>query len=253
MEILRADNITKIYNKGTDIECVALKNVSLSINEGDFVCIMGPSGSGKTTLLNNLSTIDRPTRGSVKLLDKNVLILRESELAELRNSFFGYIFQVFNLVEALTVYENVSLPLMIGKKADSREIEKKVDEVLELLDITECSNKLAKQCSVGQRQRAAIARALVNNPKLIVADEPTGNLDSHNSHEFLKLLSQLNQKNKVSVIMVTHDPTIGSYSGRLLYIRDGEIYQEVVRGQMSQKEYYQKIVELSLDNRTNFE
>ena len=153
----------------------------------------------------------------------------------------------------LTVAENVSLPLLVSGEYSAKQIKEKAEEVLDLLGILMCKDKTAKQCSVGQRQRAAIARALVNHPKLIVADEPTGNLDSKNSHEFLRILSELNKKEHVSVIMVTHDPTIGSYSERLLYIKDGKIYHETQRNGLSQKEYYQEIVELSLDQRTQLD
>ena len=244
MEILKAENVTKIYNENTDVACIALKNVSININEGDFITIMGPSGAGKTTLVHNLSSIDRPTRGAVSLFDENIVLLSERDIARYRNEFFGFIFQELNLIRSLTVYENVALPILINKKKKA-EVKTKVMAILEKLKIADCTDKYPDQCSGGQQQRAAIARALIKDPKLIVADEPTGNLDSKNSKELLETLEQMNKELNVSMLVVTHDPSIASYGKRFLYIKDGKIDVELLRGDMSQAEFFKKIVEIN--------
>lgn len=246
MEILKANNVTKIYNETTDLACVALRNVSISINEGDFVTIMGPSGAGKTTLVHNLSSIDRPTKGSVTLFGENITLLDEWDIAKYRNEFFGFIFQELNLIKSLTIYENVALPLLINKKKRAN-VEKDVKDILEKLKISECADKYPDQCSGGQQQRAAIARALIKNPKLIVADEPTGNLDSKNSKELLETLEQMNKELNVSILIVTHDPSIASYGKRFLYIKDGKIDVELNREDMSQADFFKKIVEVNTE------
>lgn len=244
MEILKAEKVTKIYNENTDVACIALKNVSISINEGDFITIMGPSGAGKTTLVHNLSSIDRPTRGAVSLFDENIVLLSERDIARYRNEFFGFIFQELNLIRSLTIYENVALPILINKKKKA-EVKTKVMAILEKLKIADCADKYPDQCSGGQQQRAAIARALIKDPKLIVADEPTGNLDSKNSKELLETLEQMNKELNVSMLVVTHDPSIASYGKRFLYIKDGKIDVELLRGDMSQADFFKKIVEIN--------
>lgn len=253
MTILDVNNISKIYNPDNALKCVALDGVSLKVEEGDFLVIMGPSGSGKTTLLNNISSIDKPTSGTVQLLGEYIYALDDGALSKLRNQYFGFIFQDFNLIDALTIRENISLPLVVEKGRNLDDINGRINEVANMLGIEMCLEKKAKQCSVGQRQRSAIARALINSPKLIVADEPTGNLDSSNSHEFMKILKKLNKEQNVSIIMVTHDPMIGSYADKLLYIKDGKISNQIERNDMSQQDFYQRIVELSLDNKNIFE
>lgn len=244
MEILKANKITKIYNETTDLACVALKDVSISINEGDFITIMGPSGAGKTTLVHNLSSIDRPTRGAVTLFDQNITLLDEWDIARYRNEFFGYIFQELNLIKSLTIYENVALPILINK-SKKHDVENRVNEILEKLKIADCKDKYPDQCSGGQQQRAAIARALIKNPKLIVADEPTGNLDSKNSKELLEILETMNSEFNVSILIVTHDPSIASYGKRFLYIKDGKIDIELQRGDLSQTDFFKKIVDVN--------
>ena len=195
-EILVADKITKIYGIGTKTLFEALHEVSLTMYEGEFVCIMGPSGAGKSTFINNLSTIDIPTKGKVFINGKEVRVMSEGEVAKKIN----------------------------------------VEQTLD---------KFPNECSGGQRQRVAICRALVTNPKLIVADEPTGNLDSKNSHEILSLFKELNEKEGVSILMVTHDSKIASYSSKLLYIKDGIIDRTIEREGLSQKEYFYKIVDIN--------
>lgn len=222
----------------------ALDQVDLTIYRGDFVCIMGPSGSGKTTLLNAISTIDPPTKGKVLIEGKNIRKMGEIEIGDFRHQYLGFIFQKFNLLENLTVFENIAMPLTIANLSD-KEIEQRVKEIAEKVSIAPLLDKYPTECSGGQCQRVAIARALITNPKLIVADEPTGNLDSKNSHEILCLLKELNQKEGVTILMVTHDAMIASYSKRLLFIMDGKIEQVLERNDARQKDFYYKIMDIT--------
>lgn len=243
-EILVAKNITKIYGLGTSHPVQALTDVSLTMNEGDFVCVMGPSGSGKSTFINNLSTIDIPTKGKVFINGKEIRAMQENEIGRFRYKNLGFIFQEFNLLDSLTVFENIAVPLSLAHVSKD-EINQRVNDIAVKLNVDMLLNKFPSECSGGQRQRVAIARALVTNPKLIVADEPTGNLDSKNSHELLELFKKLNQEEGVSILMVTHDSMIASYSSKLLYIQDGEISETIERGDLTQKEYFYKIVDVN--------
>jgi putative ABC transport system ATP-binding protein len=243
-QILVAENITKIYGLGTSHPLKALDNVSLSMNEGDFVCVMGPSGSGKSTFINNLSTIDIPTKGKVFINDKEVRTMGEGEIGKFRYQNLGFIFQEFNLLDSLTIFENIAVPLSLAHLSKTA-INERVMKIAQRLDIESLLNKYPSECSGGQRQRVAIARALVTHPKLIVADEPTGNLDSQNSHELLELFKQLNEEEGVSILMVTHDSMIASYSQKLLYLKDGKIAETVEKNDLSQKEYFYKIVDVN--------
>ena len=243
-EILVAENIVKIYGLGTSHPVTALNGVSLSMIEGDFVCVMGPSGSGKSTFINNLSTIDIPTKGKVFINGTEVRAMIEGEIGRFRYQNLGFIFQEFNLMDSLTVFENIAVPLSLAH-VKKEELEARVKDIAVKLNVEELLDKFPSECSGGQRQRVAIARALVTNPKLIVADEPTGNLDSKNSHELLELFKELNVKEGVSILMVTHDTMIASYSSKLLYIQDGVIASSIERGDLSQKEYFYKIVDIN--------
>ena len=214
------------------------------MNEGDFVCVMGPSGSGKSTFINNLSTIDIPTKGKVFINGTEVRAMNEGEIGRFRYQNLGFIFQEFNLLDSLTVFENIAVPLSLAH-VKKEELEARVKDIAVKLNVEELLDKFPSECSGGQRQRVAIARALVTNPKLIVADEPTGNLDSKNSHELLELFKELNVKEGVSILMVTHDTMIASYSSKLLYIQDGVIASSIERGDLSQKEYFYKIVDIN--------
>lgn len=243
-EILVADHVTKIYGLGSKNPVTALKDVSLTMYEGDFICVMGPSGSGKSTFINNLSTIDVPTKGKVFINGKEVRTMGENEVGQFRYKNLGFIFQEFNLLDSLTIFENIAVPLTLAS-IPLNEIKKRVKEVAKKLSVDMLLEKYPYECSGGQRQRSAIARALVTNPKLIVADEPTGNLDSQNSHELLQLFKKLNDDEGVSILMVTHDSMIASYSQKLLYIKDGEIAETVEKNNLSQKEYFYKIVDVN--------
>ena len=243
-KILIAKNVTKIYGVGTKNPYTALKDVSLEMEEGEFICVMGPSGAGKSTFINNLSTIDLPTKGFVYINGKEVRQMSEREIGRFRYENLGFIFQEFNLLDSLTIFENIAVPLTLaGKK--KKDIQESVNQSAKIVGVEMILNKYPSECSGGQRQRAAICRALVTKPKLIVADEPTGNLDSKNSHELLSLFRDLNVNSGVSILMVTHDPKIASYSSKLLYIKDGVIDETIERQNMSQKEYFYKIVDIN--------
>lgn len=241
-KILEAKNIVKTYNRNTKNELEVLHGISLEVYEGDFICIMGPSGSGKSTLINNLSTIDTPTKGSVFINGKSVSKMLETETGKFRYENLGFVFQSFNLMDTLTIRENIAVPLTLAKVGKD-EIKERVEAIANKLEINALLDKYPTECSGGQCQRCAVARALVTNPKLIVADEPTGNLDSKNSHDLLTLLKDLNEKDHVTIIMVTHDAMIASYSQRLLFIRDGVIDEVIEREGLDQKEYFYKIVQ----------
>jgi len=242
-EILIAREMTKIYGLDTQNPITALKDVSLTMYEGDFICVMGPSGSGKSTFINNLSTIDVPTKGKVFINGTEVRAMSENAIGRFRYENLGFIFQEFNLLDSLTIFENIAVPLTLAS-VSLQEIKQKVKNVAKKLNIDALLEKYPQECSGGQRQRAAIARALVTNPKLIIADEPTGNLDSQSSHELLELFKQLNDEG-VSILMVTHDSMIASYSKKLLYIKDGQIADTLERKDLSQKDYFHKIVDIN--------
>ncbi|MBD7912577.1 ABC transporter ATP-binding protein [Clostridium sp. Sa3CVN1] len=241
-DLLVGNNLYKLYGNNKE-ESAALKGVTLRVHEGDFICIMGPSGSGKSTLINLLSTIDEPTRGTIKFNGKNILSMGEREIAKFRYENLGFIFQNFNLIDNLTIKENISIPMLLASNS-MEEIEYKVNRIVEKLDIRDLLNKYPYECSGGENQRVACARALVTSPKIIVADEPTGNLDTKNSHELLTMLQRLNREG-TTILMVTHDNMIASYSQKLLFIRDGRVDKILKREDLSQKEYFHKIIDIT--------
>ena len=245
MKILRVKDIHKIYNLYTDHEFEALKGINFEVEEGEFIVVMGPSGSGKSTFINNISTIDLPTSGLVYINDTEVRTMSGNELGKFRYDNLGFIFQDFNLLDTHTLYENIAMPLSLSK-VNVKEIDLRVHRIAVQMNIESFLNKFPYECSGGQRQRAAICRALINDPKIIIADEPTGNLDSKNSLELMNILNEMNQTG-VTIIMVTHDPLIASYSSRLIYIEDGEIVQELKREKLTQKEYYSLIMNSNKD------
>ena len=244
--VLEAKNLKKVYNFNTENAFEALHNISFQVEEGDFVAIMGPSGSGKSTFINNISTIDLPTAGKVYINGKEVRSMSSNEIGRFRYQNLGFIFQDFNLLDSHTMYENIAMPLSLAH-VNRDEIRERITKIAKQMDIESLLNKFPNECSGGQRQRAAICRALINNPRIIVADEPTGNLDSANSAELMKILQKLNKENGVTIVMVTHDPLITSYTSRLVFIKDGNIERELARGDMSQDDYFQKIVELNAE------
>lgn len=245
MKILRVKDIHKVYNLYTDHEFEALKGINFDVEEGEFIVVMGPSGSGKSTFINNISTIDLPTHGLVYINDIEVRTMSGNELGQFRYDNLGFIFQNFNLLDTHTLYENIAMPLSLSK-VNAKETDERVHQLAKQMNIEAYLNKFPYECSGGQRQRAAICRALINHPKIIVADEPTGNLDSQNSLELMNILNDMNQDG-VTIIMVTHDPLIASYSSRLIYIEDGQIIQELKRENLTQKEYYSLIMNSNKD------
>ena len=210
-----------------DVETTALNNVNLEISEGEFVAIMGPSGCGKSTLLNILGLLDNPTSGELFFNEEQVDGYNERQRTKLRKNNIGFVFQSFNLIEELTVYENIELPLLY-MKVSSSERKRRVNEALEKMKITHRAKHFPQQLSGGQQQRTAIARAVITNPKLILADEPTGNLDSANGEEVMKLLTQLNE-NGTTIVMVTHSPSDADSSNRIIQLFDGHIITENMR------------------------
>ena len=226
MEILRIQNLTKIYGSG-DTEVRALNNVSFSVQKGEFVAIVGPSGSGKSTLLHILGGVDRPTDGKVFLEGNDIYALNENNLAVFRRRQIGLIYQFYNLIPVLNVEENITLPLLLdGRKVDRAYLQKLIDT----LGIAERLTHLPNQLSGGQQQRVSIGRALVNNPAIVLADEPTGNLDSKNSAEIVELLKYFNRENRQTLIIITHDERIALQADRIIAIEDGRIARdEVIR------------------------
>jgi putative ABC transport system ATP-binding protein len=220
-EIVRIRELSKIYKQG-EINVTALNQISLSIESGEFLTLMGPSGSGKSTLLHIIAGIDRPTSGQCLVQEIDVAKLNESELADWRNQNVGFVFQTFNLLPVLTAFENVELPLLLTK-LNGRERKEQVNTALELVGLAERKNHLPRQLSGGQEQRVAIARALVTDPSIVVADEPTGNLDSHSAQEVLGILQALTQTAGKTVIMVTHDPKAAAFGSRTIHLEKGEL------------------------------
>ncbi|HBG5343732.1 TPA: ABC transporter ATP-binding protein [Clostridioides difficile] len=240
MKILTVNNLSKVYGK--KIIFNALNDINFSIEDGEFVGIMGPSGSGKTTLLNMISTIDKPTTGTMELKGKNPLLLRGEELALFRRRELGFVFQDFNLLDTLTIGENIVLPLTLDK-VSVKEQDERLNEVSTILGIKDLLGKRTFEVSGGQAQRTAIARALINKPSILLADEPTGNLDSKSSKVVMELFQKINKENKVTTMMVTHDPLAASYCSRILFIKDGAIYNEIYKGS-SREQFYQEIMDV---------
>ncbi len=240
--ILEVDNIQKYFGNKSNIT-KAIDNISFTVNEGEFVGIMGASGSGKTTLLNCISTIDKVTSGYILIEDEDITKINKRNIAEFRRKRLGFIFQDFNLLDTLTGYENISLALSINNvKSDL--LMKKVEEVAERLNIMEVLNKYPYQMSGGQQQRVAAARAIVTNPSIILADEPTGALDSQNSRMLLTMFEEMNNKMDATILMVTHDPLAASYCNRILFLKDGKIFNEIHKGDNDRKYFFNRILEV---------
>ncbi len=222
--IVNIRELSKVYRQG-EINVTALNNISLDIPQGEFLALMGPSGSGKSTLLHIIAGIDRPTSGACLVQDIDLTKLNESALADWRNQNVGFVFQTFNLIPVLTAFENVELPLLLTR-LNGKQRRAQVNTALELVGLSDRAKHLPKQLSGGQEQRVAIARALVTDPVLIVADEPTGNLDSHSAQEVLTILQSLSQKIGKTVIVVTHDPKAAAYGSRTIHLEKGELMPE---------------------------
>jgi putative ABC transport system ATP-binding protein len=240
-EILKIKNITKDYGiKG--FKTRVLKDISLNVNKGDFIAIMGPSGAGKTTLLNIMSTLDKQTSGDVILDGIDVSKVKNKELSKLRREKIGFIFQDYNLLDNMTLMNNIALPLALGKKK-SKEIEEKVINIAKKFGLENHLDKYPYQLSGGQKQRGAAARSLITNPAVIFADEPTGALDSKSAYELLDSLEKVNKENNATIIMITHNPLTASYANEVYMINDGNIRCKLNKGD-SRKEFYSKIMDM---------
>ena len=236
--MLEVTNLRKVYGK--EIQYEALKGIDLTINDGEFVGIMGPSGSGKTTLLNLLATIDQPTDGQILLNGQNPNQLNQEQIAKFRRTQLGFVFQAFNLLPTLTVEENIVLPLTLdGEKVAN--MKRKVREIAPKLGIEQLLNKRIAEISGGQAQRVAVARAMVHQPELLLADEPTGNLDTKSSKDVMSLLRHLNTEEQATILLVTHDALAASYCQRIVFIKDGELVRDI-RRQGTQQAFYDEIL-----------
>jgi putative ABC transport system ATP-binding protein len=238
--MLRIINLNKIY--GGKVSYQALSDINISVGQGEFVGVMGPSGSGKTTLLNMVSTIDRPTSGEVLINGKNPYTLSKSQLALFRRRELGFVFQSFNLLDTLTIGENIVLPLTLDKRS-VKEMDQRLQSIAQYLGIQDLLNKRTYEVSGGQAQRAAIARAVIHSPSLLLADEPTGNLDSKASRDVMEMLVNINHYSGTTTMMVTHDALAASYCHRVIFIKDGRLYNEIRCGQQRQA-FYQHIIDM---------
>ncbi len=241
-KILEVRAVEKYYGNKSNLT-KAIDNISFDVNKGEFVGIMGASGSGKTTLLNCISTIDRVTSGHIIVNGENITKLRGNKLNKFRREELGFIFQDFNLLDTLTCYENIALALTI-QRVMSKEIDKRVNNIAENLEIKDILSKYPYQVSGGQKQRVASARAIITNPKLVLADEPTGALDSKSARQLLENFEFLNNKLKATILMVTHDAFTASYANRILFIKDGKLFNELIKGNDTRKEFFEKIIEV---------
>lgn len=240
--ILSIEKIEKYYGNKSSLT-KAINNISLTVDKGEFVAIMGQSGSGKTTLLNVISTIDRVTSGHIYVGGVDITQLKGNRLNKFRREELGFIFQDFNLLDTLTAYENIALSLSI-QNVQEKEIERRIARVAKELDIQNILHKYPYQMSGGQKQRVASARAIVTHPKLILADEPTGALDSKSSKMLLERFNYLNQNLKATILMVTHDAFTASYASRCIFIKDGQIFNEIYRGDDSRKKFFDRIIDV---------
>lgn len=240
--VVNAKNIFKTFGKRNEMQFSALNDVSFTIQEGEFVGIMGPSGAGKTTLLNVISTLEKPTEGTVEISNIEITKMKQRQLDDFRSTKLGFIFQDFNLLENLTVYENIALPLSL-QGVSIKKIKPSVVNVAKKLGIANILDKYPVTISGGQKQRAAAARALVHEPAIILADEPTGSLDSKNAKSLMEAMVDLNNNEDVSIMLVTHDPLSASYCKRILFIQDGKLYKEIYR-EGSTQEFHQQILHI---------
>lgn len=240
MTILDVKQVKKVYTTrfgGNKVE--ALKNVSFEVKQGEYVAIMGESGSGKTTLLNILASLDKPTAGSIILDGQQLNTIKENKLATFRRDNLGFVFQEFNLLDTFTLEDNIYLPLVLAGKSHS-EMQTRLNSISDKLGITHLLKKYPYEVSGGQKQRAAVARAIITNPKLILADEPTGALDSKATDELLRLFSSINADGN-TILMVTHSIKAASHASRVLFIKDGEVFHQIYRGTCTNEQLYQKI------------
>lgn len=248
--LIEASNINKVYDPDIYLKrgknFYALSNVNFVLSENDFTCIMGPSGSGKSTLLNCLSTLDTITSGSISIMDNRIETMTKNQLCQFRYEYLGFIFQDHNLIPYLSIFDNIATPALLAKE-DVKSLKNRVMELARELEIEDLLDKFPNECSGGECQRVAIARALINNPKILFCDEPTGNLDSKNSHKVLKILSRLNRQG-TSIILVTHDAMIASYGKTMMYLYDGGIQTVIHKNDGSQVDFFKKISEITMQD-----
>ena len=241
-EVLKIENLKKYYGANTNIT-KAVDGISFSVLEGEFVAIMGASGSGKTTLLNCVSTIDTVTSGHIIVDNRDITTVKEDDLADFRKENLGFIFQDFNLLDTLTIEENIALSLIINNE-NTNKVDEKVKNIADKLGISDILKKFPYEVSGGQKQRCACARALINSPKLILADEPTGALDSKSSRLLLETMDEMNRKLKATILMVTHDSFSASFCKRVLFLKDGKIFNEIIKGEKTRKEFFNEIFDM---------
>lgn len=242
-KILTVEHLQKYYGgKGSITK--AVDNISFSVEEGEYIGIMGASGSGKTTILNCISTIDQVTSGNIYIEEQDVTAMKRMDLSRFRRDKLGFIFQDFNLLDTMTAYENIALTLTIQKRKPD-EVRMRVAEVAKMLNIENVLNKYPYQLSGGQKQRVAAARAMIGNPSIILADEPTGSLDSKAARVMLECFKKMNETMKATILMVTHDPFSASYCQRILFIKDGKLFNELIRGKNDRKEFFNRIMEVN--------
>lgn len=240
MSLLEVNNLKKIYTtRFGGNQVLALSNVSFSVETGEYVAIMGESGSGKTTLLNILAALDKPTSGEVMLNGNSIVSIKEKEISAFRRDNLGFVFQDFNLLDTFSIQDNIFLPLVLACKTYDQ-MKEKLQPIAKSLGITDILAKYPYEVSGGQKQRTAVARALITNPKIILADEPTGALDSKSTDELLKIFSKINA-NEQTILMVTHSTKAASHAKRVLFIKDGEVFHQLYKGSMSNEDMYQKI------------
>ena len=240
--ILKIENLKKYYGTKNNIT-KAIDNISFTVNEGEFVAIMGASGSGKTTLLNCISTIDTVTAGKIIINNKDITEIKDRDIASFRRNNLGFVFQDFNLLDTLTIAENISLSLIINKKNENK-IDEMVNDIAKRLGIEGILDKFPYEVSGGQKQRCACARALINNPKLILADEPTGALDSKSSRMLLETMDEINKNLNATILMVTHDAFSASFCQKILFLKDGNIFTEILKGSKTRKEFFNEILDI---------
>ena len=241
MELLKIDHVKRVFNTRLGLkQCVALRDVSFEVASGEFVAIMGPSGSGKSTLLNIIASLDKASGGDVYLSGRSLKAVPERELSEFRRDNLGFVFQDFNLLDTFSLKDNILLPLVL-KRTPVAEMEARLMPIAQELRIMELLNKYPYEVSGGEKQRAAVGRAIITNPQLLLADEPTGALDSRSSANLLSLFGELNKKGR-TILMVTHSALAASHAGRVLFIRDGEIFSQLYRGEDNNRAFYERII-----------
>jgi putative ABC transport system ATP-binding protein len=241
-KILKVEKIQKYYGNKDNIT-KALDQISFDVDEGEFIGIMGASGSGKTTLLNCISTIDNVSSGHIYLGNQDITEIKEADIAKFRRENLGFIFQDFNLLDTLTMEENIALILTINKIPE-KEIDTKIKDIAKKLGIENILNKYPYQVSGGQKQRTAACRAIVNSPKIILADEPTGSLDSKSAKQLLEIMEDMNKNMKATILMVTHDTFTASYCSKILFLKDGKIFNKIEKGEKQRKDFYNEILDV---------